>query len=87
MAILKDTCQLKYAVGALSTEQDMAVTELNVKYGSFDTLLSIANDKIDSEVWESAWIFPAGSDSSFDATHPGNPYWSGDSSGWHHLDE
>jgi len=87
MHIPDGTCQMKWSTHGLNSQHDCDVSDRNVKLGDFETLYRIANTMIDSGVWESVWIFTSGSDSSINATHPGNPYWSGDSEGWHWLDE
>jgi hypothetical protein len=85
--ILKDEWHMKYHTSALKTEWDIEESDRNFIVGSFNRLMDLANRKIDIGVWESAWLFPPESNSSLDIPHPGNPYWSGASDGWHYLDE
>ena len=85
--ILPDTCHMKYHTSALETERDIEESDRNFIVGSFERLWDIANRKIDTGVWESAWIWPPKSDSGLDATYPGNPNWAGASDGWHYIDE
>jgi len=60
--------------------------------GTLSRLSDMAERKIHLGIWDCVWIFPPGSDSSPDATHPDNPYWVGESGwggymSWIHLDE
>jgi hypothetical protein len=85
---LKHEWHMKYCTSSLDTEWDVEKSDRNFIIGSFKRLFDIADVKINLGIWESCWIFPPGSNSSIHvATHPGNPYWSGASDGWHYLDE
>jgi len=87
--ILSDKWHMCVSRGPIENDGDLSNKTI---IGTEHRLREMAGQKIVRGIWDCVWIFPPGSDSSPDATHPDNPYWVGESGwggymSWIHLDE